>query len=55
MWRIRSTTRVLYPHSLSYQDTSFTKLPFKAMPALASKMLDLLSPWKSVETRSSST
>ena len=31
----------LYPHSLSYQDTSLTKLPFKAMPALASKMLDL--------------
>ncbi|XP_020184350.2 uncharacterized protein, partial [Aegilops tauschii subsp. strangulata] len=57
---IESATDV-YPHSLSYQETSLTKLSFRAIPALASKMLDLngkqhlLSPWKSVETRSSST
>ena len=31
----------LYPHSLSYQETSFTKLSFKEIPALASNMLDL--------------
>ena len=32
----------LYPHSLSYQETSLTKLSFRAIPALQSKMLDLL-------------
>lgn len=31
----------LYPHSLSYHDTTFTNFLLKAIPALASKMLDL--------------
>lgn len=31
----------LYPHSLSYQETSFTKEELRAIPALASNMLDL--------------
>ena len=31
----------LYPHSLSYQETSFTKFLFNAIPAFASKILDL--------------
>lgn len=38
---MRSMVVYLYPHSLSYQETSLTKLSFRAIPALASKMLDL--------------
>merc|ERR1719373_407100 len=42
------------PHSLSYQDTSFTKLSFKEIPAPTSKMEEDLQLTKSVETTSSS-
>merc|ERR1719407_426391 len=41
------------PHSLSYQDTSFTKFLFNAMPALMSKIDENLLPMKSVLTTSS--
>ena len=37
------------PHSLSYQETSFIKLPVRAIPALASKIEVRGSPVKSVE------
>merc|ERR1719421_241470 len=50
-----STRRLEYPHSLSYQDTSFTKLLFSEMPALMSTTEEVFSPTKSVETTSSST
>ncbi|XP_028111859.1 putative methylesterase 11, chloroplastic [Camellia sinensis] len=40
----------LTPHSLSDHATNLTKKSFKAIPALESKMLDLLSPTKSVDT-----
>ena len=39
---------------ITHQATNFTKLSFKDMPALASKMLERVSPMKSVETTSSS-
>merc|ERR1719168_273614 len=42
------------PHSLSYQDTSFTKVSLREMPALTSKMEDDLQLTKSVDTTSSS-
>lgn len=40
-WGRSGSKMYLYPTSLSYHETSFTKLSFNAMPALASKMLDL--------------
>ena len=54
MWAINSNTLLDYPHSLSYQDTNFTKFLFKAIPALASKMEVRGSPKKSEDTTSSS-
>ena len=51
---MRSTTLLEYPHSLSYQDTTFTKVSVKAMPALASKMEVRGSLIKSEDTTSSS-
>jgi len=33
--------KYLYPHSLSYHETSFINEELRAMPALASKILDL--------------
>merc|ERR550537_543121 len=54
MWMHRSTRRLEYPHSLSYQDTSLTKPLFSAMPALMSKIEENLQPMKSVLTTSSS-
>lgn len=54
MWAIKSHTRLEYPHSLSYHDTSLTKLELREIPALASKTEEWASPMKSVETTSSS-
>merc|ERR550525_1301530 len=54
MYTASSTRRFEYPHSLSYQDTSLTKVSFNAMPAPTSKMEDALQVWKSVDTTSSS-
>ena len=54
MCLIKSSTRLLYPNSLSYHETSLTKLFVKAIPALASKMLLLASPTKSDDTTKSS-
>merc|ERR550525_1659408 len=54
MYTASSTRRFEYPHSLSYQDTSLTKVSFNAMPAPTSKMDDALHVWKSVDTTSSS-
>ena len=51
---MRSTTLLEYPHSLSYQLTSLTKLGDSEMPAVASKMDDRSSPMKSAETTASS-
>merc|ERR1719492_361216 len=42
------------PHSLSYQETSFTKVSLRAMPAPTSKMEEDLQLTKSVDTTSSS-
>merc|ERR1719492_473052 len=42
------------PHSLSYHDTSFTKVSERAMPAETSKMEEDLQLTKSVDTTSSS-
>jgi hypothetical protein len=42
------------PHSLSYQATIFTKFLLREIPAFASKMEEWVSPFKSVETTSSS-
>merc|ERR1712232_383038 len=53
MYTARSTRRFEYPHSLSYHDTSFTKLSFRAMPAPTSKIEDDLQVTKSVDTTSS--
>merc|ERR1719421_2821806 len=50
-----STRRLEYPHSLSYQDTIFTKLLLREIPALMSTTDEVFSPTKSVETTSSST
>lgn len=54
MYLMRSITRLEYPYSLSYQEINLTKLLFNEMPAFASKMLEWLSPIKSLETTSSS-
>merc|ERR550525_758843 len=54
MYTARSTKRLEYPHSLSYHDTSFTKVSVRAMPAPMSKIDDDLQLTKSVETTSSS-
>merc|ERR1740121_3541548 len=48
-----STSRLEYPHSLSYQDTNFTKVSVNAMPAASSKIDENLHETKSVETTSS--
>merc|ERR1719373_1083049 len=42
------------PHSLSYHDTSFTKVSFRAMPAFSSKIDEALWLVKSHDTTSSS-
>merc|ERR1719383_151321 len=42
------------PHSLSYQDTSFTKLSLSEMPAEMSTTDEVLQDTKSVDTTSSS-
>merc|ERR1711862_325831 len=47
--------KAVEPHSLSYQDTSLTKLLFSEIPALMSTTEEVFSPTKSVETTSSST
>ena len=39
---------------LSYHETNFTKFLLREIPALASKMEEWVSPFKSVETISSS-
>merc|ERR1711963_26529 len=54
MWIAKSTRRFEYPHSLSYQLTSLTKLSFREMPAPTSKIEDDLHVTKSVDTTSSS-
>merc|ERR550525_1566033 len=54
MYTARSTKRLEYPHSLSYQETSLTKVSVSAMPAPTSKMEDDLQLTKSVGTTSSS-
>merc|ERR1719203_1111106 len=50
----KSTKRLEYPHSLSYHETSFTKLSFSEMPAPMSKIEEDLQLTKSVDTTSSS-
>merc|ERR1719203_975139 len=50
----KSTKRFEYPHSLSYHETSFTKLSFSEMPAPMSKTEEDLQLMKSVDTTSSS-
>merc|ERR1712151_1039995 len=50
----KSTRRLEYPHSLSYHDTSFTKVSLREMPAPTSKMDEDLQLTKSVDTTSSS-
>jgi len=42
------------PYSLSYHEINFMKFWFKDIPALASKMLECVSPFISLETTSSS-
>ena len=54
MYWISSTTLLEYPHSLSYQATTFTKLGFSEIPASASKMEVRASCIKSEETTASS-
>merc|ERR1712151_1467729 len=54
MWQHRSTKRLEKPHSLSYQETNFTKVLLRAMPAPMSKIEDDLQLTKSVDTTSSS-
>jgi hypothetical protein len=54
MYWISSTTLLEYPHSLSYQATTFTKLGFSEIPASASKMEGRASCIKSEETTASS-
>merc|ERR1740115_69346 len=53
MYTARTTRRFEQPHSLSYHDTSFTKLSLRAMPAPTSKMDEDLQLTKSVDTTSS--
>ena len=54
MCLMSSRTLLEYPISLSYQDTTFTKVSVRAIPALASKMEVRESPRKSLDTTSSS-
>merc|ERR1719373_486001 len=54
MLAMRWTRRVEYPHSLSYQDTSLTKVGVSMMPASASNTVEHVSPTKSDETTWSS-
>merc|ERR1711972_1146351 len=54
MCLIKSTTLHEYPHSLSYQATSFTKVGSIMMPAFESKVLEMVQVSKSVDTRLSS-
>eukprot|EP00971_Amphidinium_carterae_P214955 4265795-Amphidinium_carterae.1 len=54
MCLIKSTTRQEYPHSLSYQHTTFTKVGSSMMPALESKVHEMGHVSKSVDTRASS-
>mmetsp|Transcript_10564 Transcript_10564/g.21258 ORF Transcript_10564/g.21258 Transcript_10564/m.21258 type:complete len:300 (-) Transcript_10564:525-1424(-) len=54
MWAMRSTTRLEYPHSLSYHETSLTKVSLSMIPAPASKMEERASWTKSVDTTESS-
>merc|ERR1711994_594648 len=54
MYTHKSTKRFEYPHSLSYHETSFTKLSFSEMPAPMSKIEEDLQLTKSVDTTSSS-
>merc|ERR1712084_125884 len=53
MYTHKSTKRFEYPHSLSYHETSFTKLSFSEMPAPMSKIEEDLQLTKSVDTTSS--
>merc|ERR1740115_125596 len=53
MYTARTTRRFEQPHSLSYHDTSFTKLSLRAMPAPTSKIDEDLQLTKSVDTTSS--
>jgi len=50
MWAIRSRSLHEYPHSLSYQATTLTKLSLRDIPAPASKIEVRESPIKSLET-----
>merc|ERR1712187_2917 len=50
----RSTRREEQPHSLSYQDTSLTKVGVSMMPAPASNTVEQVSPMKSEDTTWSS-
>src|SRR3989338_9506871 len=54
IYSIKSTTLLEYPHSLSYQETTLTKVSLSAMPAPASNIEVRLSPLKSDETTWSS-
>ena len=51
---MRSTTRLEYPHSLSYHAISLTNLGLSMMPALESNTDEMGQDTKSCETRSSS-
>jgi len=52
---IKSLTRQEYPHSLSYQATTFTSVPSMTLVKPASIMDEFELPVKSTETNSSST
>ncbi len=52
---IKSRTRQEYPHSLSYQATTFTSVPSMTLVNPASIMDECGLPVKSMETNSSST
>ena len=52
MYWMRSTMRLEYPHSLSYQETSLTKCSLRAIPALASKTEEYGQVRRSRETMS---
>merc|ERR1719183_3451388 len=54
MFATRSTRRGGEPHSLSYHETSFTKVGVNMMPAPASKTVEFVSPTKSDDTTWSS-
>src|ERR1700741_766275 len=51
--RSRSTQRLEYPHSLSYQDRTFTKSPSITFVYGASTIEEFALPLKSIETSSS--